>query len=384
MRSFILLVTFFSFALVKPLQASQTNIRVVELFTLVDTYDPVVSGQDTSFKQLDLDQKFQQGMRDLLVRLTGDSSIVSSAEAQRFINQPKSWLSTYRFEPRKEDGVTIGQNLVLVFDSERLLRDFQSAEIQVWPSSERPKTLLMGSFLTSGSLINLNSENLGYRADINLRGYPSRLALPYVLAESSESWVYPEGVSQLQSESNKIRALLLETEQDYLLSFKIEQKPGQSARLHWNLLNREGRLVSSDSREGGSPQVLMQEMFNRVIATYSYSYRQDSSVLNTAVLSIDGLMSAQQVIEIEEFLNSKKPLVHAVSLQNLSEEKVTFKVLYQGLYTNFLNFVTTIESSVLTSQDDFTGQINLRLRGLGKIPEIQLIDLSSEFVTHAH
>lgn len=383
MRSFILFVTFLSFVMLKPLQASPTNSSSTQLFTVIESFDPTLSEAGKAVQNPNLDQKIQLGMRHLLVRLTGDSTILSRSEAQPFIKQPKSWLSTYRFESRKEDGVGIGQNVVLSFDSRRLLRAFQNAQIQVWPSSERPTTMLMGSYLSSGSLMNLNSENLSYRPDIDIKSYPRVLALPYKIADKSESWVLP---SSKESEvvSEGVKAMLSAQQQNYLLSFQIEQNQGQKVNLLWDLFNNEGRVISRDQIEGDRVEGLIQTMFNRTIATYSYNYRQNAEVLNTTTVSFSSLMSAEQVIGIETFLKSKKPLVHQVFLQKLADDKVSFSVVYQGGYKDFLKLVTTVENSVLIDESALDGKINLRLLGLGIIPQTQLIDLTKEFEANAH
>ena len=380
MRSFILLVAFLGLVGIKPLQAAYTSSNSTEMYTVIESFDSTMSDADQSIQKPNLDQKIQQGMKDLLVRLTGDSAILSSAQAQAFISQPKSWLSTYHFAPRKEDGVTVGQNLVLDFDSQRLLKAFQAAQIQVWPASERPATLLMGSFIASGSLINLTTENLGYRPDIDFRGYPKLLALPYALAEKTEKWIYPvTGKSMPLAMSSEISSMLIESKLNYLLSFQIEQNQGQPIRLYWKLFNKKGQALGSAQIEGKRLQPLMQTMFHRMIAAYSYTYRQSANVLNTAIFSVENLMSAEQLIEIESFLRAQRPKVHSVFLNEVVKDKATFDVVYQGRYADFLNLMTSIENSVLVKENALAGEINLRLRGLGVMPTTQLIDLSKEF-----
>lgn len=379
MRSFILLVTFFSLVILKPVHASQTRSDSIQLFSIVETFDSIISDGGDSVQTPNLDQKIRIGMQDLLVRLTGDSSILSKAEAQPFIKQPKSWLSTYRFEPRKEDGVTIGQNLVLDFDSRRLLKAFQNAHIQIWPSSERPATLLMGRFKSSGSVLNLNSETLSYRPDIDFRSYPKLLALPYAIASKQARWVSPTEV-----DSSAVQALLAQSQQPYLLNFQIEQQSGEAFHLVWTLFNREGGKVDSASLKGDALQPLMQAMFNRIIAIYSFSYRQSAGVLSTATVSFNDLMSAEQLIDIEAFLKSKKPVVHQVFLQKVTGDRADFQVVYQGQYEEFLRLAASVDNSVLLDESALTGEINLRLRGLGVMPTTQLIDLSKEFEANAH
>ena len=385
MRSFILFTVLLSWVIATPLYAVQTSASSAELFSVVKSFDSTFSEVDQSLKKPDLDQKIQQGMKDLLVRLTGDIAVLEREDVQQYITQPKSWLSAYHFESRKEDGVAVGLNLVLNFDAQRLLKAFQDAQILIWPYSQRPKTMLMGSFLSAGSLINLTPENLNYRPDIDFRGYPKLLALPYVLAEKTEKWIYPiTGGRIAPAMSQDIRAMLMASGQNYLLSFQIEQNLDQPTRLFWKLFSIEGQALGSAQIEGEHLQALMQDLFNRLIAAYSYTYRESANVLNTAQLSIEKLMSAQQLIEIETFLRAQKPKIHQVSLTSLASDKAVFEVVYQGRYTEFLGLMATIENTVLLQENALTGKINLRLRGLGDVPETQLIDLSKEFEANVH
>ena len=147
----------------------------------------------------------------------------------------------------------------------------------------------------------------------------------------------------------------------------------------WKLFSKEGKALGSAKIEGEQLQPLMQTMFNRMIAAYSYTYRQSANVLNAATVSVDKLMSAEQLIDIESFLKSQKPRVHQVNLQQVTGDKASFEVIYQGRYADFLKLVTSVENSVLINESALVGEINLRLRGLGEMPETQLIDLSKEF-----
>jgi len=380
MRSFILLATILSFMLVKPLYADATNSNSSALFTVVESFDPEVSESGEVTQKPDLEKKIRKGMRDLLVRLTGDKAILETDEGKNFIKSAKSWLRSYYFDARKEEGVTIGQNLVLDFDRQRLLKKFQSAQIQIWPQSERPATMLMGSFLQAGTLMKLNAETLSYRPDIDYRYYPTLLALPYSIAEDVNSWIYPVGREQVPPQvSQRIQEMLIQADQDYLLSFQAEQKTGQVVKLYWKLFDKAGNALGAAMIEGKQFQPLIQTMFNRMMGAYSYSYRQNADILNVANVMVDQLTSAQQLIEIEAFLKSQKPTVHQVFLQEIEKTKASFEVIYQGRYADFLKVITQIESSVLVDESAITGDINLRLQGLGILPETQLIDLSKEF-----
>ncbi|WP_178861064.1 DUF2066 domain-containing protein [Thiomicrorhabdus cannonii] len=346
------------------------------LFTLVEGFDPEVDASGQVVKTPDLNQKILQGMRDLLLRLTGDASLLQSEEGREFIRDAKSWLTRYAFEPRKEEGVTVGQNLRLEFDRQRLLKAFQGKNIIVWPQKERPKTLVMGSFLQEGGILKLTPEALGYRPDIEFRPYPKLLALPLALPVKESSWVYPLADSVAPEQ---IQALLKQSGSQYLLSFRLEKSLRGENALLWRLYDQSGQSVLSASTNGPNGLALTAALFDRLMAFYSESYRQSASVLGAAVIGINRLSSAEQLMEIERYLQSQRPAVHQATLVALQGGRAEFEVVYQGRYQDLLNVCMGIEGAKLQSQSALTARIEVLLPGLMERPATQLIDLSKEY-----
>lgn len=346
------------------------------LFTLVEGFDPEVDASGQVVKTPDLNQKIRQGMRDLLLRLTGDSALLQSDEGREFIRDAKAWLTRYAFEPRKEEGVTVGQNLRLEFDRQRLLKAFQSKNMIVWPQKERPKTLVMGSFLQEGGLLKLTPEALGYRPDVEFRPYPKLLALPLSLPVSENSWVYPLADSVA---AEQIQGLLNQSGSQYLLSFRLEKSLQGDNALMWRLYDPSGQSLLSGTANGTNGLALTGALFDRLMAFYSESYRQSASVLGAAVVGVNRLSSAEQLIEVERYLQSQRPAVHQATLVGLQGSRAEFEVVYQGRYQDLLNVCLGIEGAQLQSQSALTAQIELLLPGVMERPATQLIDLSKEF-----
>lgn len=346
------------------------------LFTLVESFDPEVDASGQVVKSPDLNYKIRLGMRDLLLRLTGDAALLQSQEGRAFMEDAKGWLKRYSFEPRKEEGVTVGQNLLLEFDRQRLLKAFQAKNIIVWPQKERPKTLVMGALLQQGGLLNLTPEALSYRPDIEFRPYPQLLALPFVLAANERNWVYPMADAASPAQ---VQALLMQAGADYLLSFRLEQNLQGRSELQWRLYNQAGQAVAFDSAAGAKGVALTQRMFDRLMAVYSDGYRQSASVLGAAVLGLNRLNSAEQLIEAERFLRAQRPTIHQVKLLALQGARAEFEVVYQGRYEDLLAAFMGIEGAELLEQSAVTARVELQMPGVEERPATQLIDLAKEF-----
>lgn len=379
MRSFIQILLILGLSVIAGTSSAQGMTDAeqgVALFTLTEAFDPEVDEQGQAVGSPDLNQRMRQGMRNLLLRLTGDEAVVHSPEGQELIADAKKWLSSYHFEPRKEEGVTVGQNLVLEFDRQRLLSRFQAQNIIIWPRSERPKTLVMGSYLEAGTILKLTPENLGYRPDIEFRSYPQLLALPMRFPQRESSWVYPiqGGLSADQAQER-----LLADDSQYLLTFQLKRLAPNQYDLQWRVYDQKGSDVLSGSGQGERNASMLEAMFDRVMALYSYGYRQSASVLGSATIKVDQLLSTEQIVRIESFLKSQKPTVHQVFLQTVEGSRADFDVVYQGRYEQLLALCRRIDGSELISESALTGEIRLKLFGLSERPETQLIDLSKEY-----
>ncbi|MDX1347003.1 MAG: DUF2066 domain-containing protein [Thiomicrorhabdus chilensis] len=379
MRSFILIALFMAFIPLNAVKANSGSNDTPSLFNLVETFDPEIDASGKVVKSPDLNDKIRQGMRHLLVRLTGDHAILRSQEGKAFVADAKAWLTSYYFEPRKEEGVTVGQNLVLVFDRQRMLKAFQTGQILIWPLSERPKTLVYGSFVQAGSILKLNPETLSYRPDIEFRAYPGLLALPLDFPEGNQGWIYPLAGG---AGSSDIQERLIESASQYLLTFQVTKSNSQQYELHWRVYSSSGTELFSGQQQGAQLPALMEAMFDRLMANYSYGYRQNASVLGVATLGINQVASAEQLIELESYLVAQKPTIHQVSLNSIKGQRAEFEVVYQGRYESLVALFSRIDNVRLLSESALTGKVELKLRGLAERPETQLIDLSKEYETN--
>jgi len=301
-------------------------------FSITLPYDDEVKGVKTSDnKGLNanklLIQKAQKGMRTLLLRLTGQQRLVDSKTGQSYIQQADSWLASYNFKARQEDGVTVGQNIELNFDEARLKKSFAERYIKLWPVFQRPKTLVMGSFVQQGRLVKLNTEILNYRVDVDFRNYPKTLGLPVYIPDENTGWVYPVDPEHGYT---RIQEALLSHSQQNLLSFKLLAKGKGEYELVWYLFSLSGKTLLTDSNVGKNRQALMQQMFESVMQQYVKLAAIKNVRKNHILIKVKQLKYADEVNQLEQDLNSQQPMIRRADLISLSADGAQLDIEYRG------------------------------------------------------
>lgn len=283
-----------------------------------------------------INQEAQKGMRLLLLRLTGQARLIESKLGQEYVAHAKDWLASYHFRARQEDGVTVGQNIELNFDAERLKASFTKNHIKLWAQSQRPSTLVMGSFIQQGRLEKLNTETLNYRVDVDFRDYPLKLGLPILIPEENENWVFPIDPA---NDYNKIQESLLSANQSHLLSFKLLAQAAGQYELTWYLFNASGQTIKQAVFKGENRQALMQKMFETVMQQYVKLVAVKNIRKNHVFVNISGLKYGDQVNQLEQDLKAQQPLIRSTFLVEVSAGSAQFDVEYQGELTTLLNWL---------------------------------------------
>ncbi|WP_321323958.1 DUF2066 domain-containing protein [Thiomicrorhabdus sp.] len=283
-----------------------------------------------------LSQKAQQGMRTLLLRLTGQQRLLNSKIGQNYIQKADSWLASYNFKARQEDGVTVGQNVELNFDETRLKKSFEENHIKLWSAFERPKTLVMGSFVQQGRLVKLNTEILNYRVDVDFRDYPKTLGLPVYIPDENTGWIYPVDPEHGYA---RIQEALLSHSQQNLLSFKLLAKGKGQYELVWYLFSLSGKTLLKDSYYGQDRQALMQQMFESVIQQYVKLAAVKNIRKNHILINVNQLKYADEVNQLEQDLKSQQPMIRSADLISLSAAGAQFDIEYQGDLQSVLDWL---------------------------------------------
>ncbi len=327
-------------------------------FTVVLPYDHNIDRSSAVNSQRVFNQAISLGMETLLVKITGQKSFLESAVAKGYLKTPMSWLDSYEIKPRTEEGVQVGQNIVLRFSAARLNAAFKSHRVSIWPLEQRPKTLVMGSLLQKGGLLKLTQDKMHYRADIEFRDYPQQMALPISLPDSGDLWVYP--VSPERSNST-ISEVLLTTNHDYLLSFKLEVLDDSKYELSWYLFAPSGVVFAKGERLGTNQQQLLKSMFEQVMQHYALFTQKNSSKSNHITLNVSNIVKADQIQTLEAQLKANHPMIKSARLLSLQSGLAQYEIQYQGDYQKVIDWIGQWKLTDLVSQSKNLHQVDVKL-----------------------
>jgi len=369
MRSFYLIILLFMVSVVSSVQASlfsgQSPIKSADFFTVVMPYDDLDLVQTSAKNQVPLKNKGQvlddlitQAMEVLLVRVTGQKSFLQSRVGKAYLQNPKAWLKTYDITPRMEEGVQVGKNIVFQFAQAKLKAEFSKRFVPIWPQSIRPKTLVMGSLVQGGTLVKLNQDAMRYRADVEFRHYSRQMALPIYLPNTSTNWVFPVDPSLTVS---NIQETLARTDNDYLLSFKLTISHRSLPRLSWYLYANSGAVISSAEAKGEDQKILMQTMFDSVMAHYVQINSEKAFNVNQIVLNIHNVTQAEQVLAFERLLGSEHAMVKSFELGSMQADKIEFKIVTQSEYRTIRAWIQSWPQSMFIEDFPNSQQINIKI-----------------------
>ncbi|WP_040728308.1 DUF2066 domain-containing protein [Thiomicrorhabdus sp. Kp2] len=332
MRSFHLLLVILSL-LVLPFGSFASSVVMPQtFFTVTLPYDEALNvakiPQGKEAQNLSLvARQAQKGMRLLLMRLTGQTRLIDSKIGQNYINTANDWLASYNIKARQEDGVTVGQDIEMNFDADRLKASFSAHHIKLWAYSQRPKTLVMGSFVQQGRLVKLNTEILDYRVDVDFRDYPKMLGLPVSIPDENTNWVYPVNP---ESSYTRIQEVLLSQSQQNLLSFKLLAKTQGEYELAWYLFSLSGKTLAKNIVMGSNRQALMEQMFESIMQQYVKLAAVRNIRKNHILVNVNQITFGDQVNQLEQDLKEQQPMIRKADLVTLSAGKAQFDIEYQG------------------------------------------------------
>lgn len=318
-----------------------------------DLFDVRILQNEAADNKASLDDSLLNAIKIELVRLTGNPEFVLQPEAQTFIQNPKAWLKSYRYEPYEQDGVRVGTFLVFEFDQERFYDYFQKQGLVIWPYANRPVTYVMGSQLIAGTLVKLNRQNLSYSPKLDFRNKAEQLGLPYDIPSNEGQWIYPDSTDGFNP---RIPDLMQGTDATYLLSFQVISGMDGSERFKWQLFNRNGQSLLQSEASGSDSSVYFETTLQELMQTYSASYREQAEFLGSLTLVVKNITSVEHLTKTEAALVSLKPIVHQARLSAVSEKQATFELVYQGDYNRLLEHLQKIKDLQLILDDAVIGK----------------------------
>lgn len=351
MRTFawVLFFTLMNFVSVSFANTNET------LFTVKMVQSEDVEAREATNKTANFKHLLGKAMEVELVRLTGSTDILHQDEAQPMLKQPKKWLKRYRYEAFEQDGVRVGTVLVFEFDKKRFYRYFQQQGLIVWPLTNRPLTLVMGSQLIAGSLVKLDESVLGYIPNFDYRKIGQKFALPVETADSNGRWVYPDS----ETENIQIPDLMQMTSARFLLSFQVVMDLQGGESLKWQLFDRQGRVLMSEPLKEGAIQTQLNDIFLQLMSYYSAGYREQAQFLGSITLTVNNVNSLDKLTQLETWLTQQKPVLHQSRLNFVTQNQAVFELVYQGDYAKLIDKLATFPGVRLIEDDAIIGKVSM-------------------------
>lgn len=314
-----------------------------------------------------LDQKtnklLYRALKAELIRLTGSASVIYKEEARPILKKPKRYLKNYRTQPRKVDGVIVGEEWVFEFNAERLYEVFQRQGLIIWPAKERPVTLVYGSINRGGEVTLLTRQTLKNLSVYQIEDTVNQFGLKMKTPVDERKWIYPS-----KNKLNQSAAVMLAVlDAKYLLTYQFVQNESGKLALVWTVYDKQGRLQFFETNWNKDPNVnsfdfykrSVRNVFKKLTAEFSEQYRNQASVLGSVTLFVEDIDQVSQLSAVEDFLASAKPTIHQAKLTSLKNKTALFEVDYQGAFSDLMVKLNRFKDVKIISQDAFTGQVSI-------------------------
>lgn len=307
----------------------------------------LVEPQESETRQQQYDSALAEAARVELIRLTGRLDINEQEEVKGFLTNPRSWLTSYRYLPVKQEGVVVGTEIEFVFDQKRIYQYFQQQNLIIWPSERRPKTLVMGTQQLAGTSVKLDQQRLDFLPTLDFKSSAERLGVPVIVPDNTEMWVTATKVEN----DKKIAYIISEAQASYLMTFEIINEENGDNQFYWKLYDQTGNLIRDGQASNRLASVNLDNVFANLLSFYSQPYRDQADILGAVTLSVSGLKSVENLTEIEAELARQKPLIHQAKLASIKNNEAVFDVVYQGQYSHLLSRLQQFGNLKLTSEN---------------------------------
>ena len=272
---------------------------------------------------------FGEAMKRVLVKITGDESVLQQPGLQGPLKRAARFVQEYRYRSREgaapANGASDRQLLLYVrFDADSLERLLREQRLKLW-GSERPSSLLLLAIQQNGRLTLVADDTtpavaaeIGRLADA--RGLP--VLLP--LNDLEDSRVL--GPRQIRDrDAAAITAISARYAPDALLVGTLSGNGRQGWRGDWQL-RFSGRTFDwrfdADTRQAVIDQALAQ-----LARTLASEYALDTSMAGAQdlLLTVEAVTSLDDLLRVSRYLKSLEA-IEAVRPQRLEPDRVTFRL----------------------------------------------------------
>lgn len=328
MRFFALLaVAMTSFT---ALSATKVNVFDTEAIVYEQSADARYSGEELAR---------QAGMRQVIVRATGDSASLDNDVVKKAIGQSSRFLST--ITPSENDGQA---TLEMSFNPRQIQALLAQAELPYWP--EQRAKILVWIVEDNGYDRTISWEQSGRSSVANLQQVASKMGLPISVPvgdiddvigiEPTELW---GGFTEQISKSSQRYVA------DAVVVARIERN-GNEQRLRWTLYDDAPKFIAEPSLNlvTGEAAGNNQQVTEALVAELGRYYAKKSAdkasgaVATSVMVNFVGVQGAKQFFNTEKMLKAL-PSVASIDLMRIAGDSVDYQV------------------NLITDQDDFEREL---------------------------
>jgi hypothetical protein len=313
-----------------------TPLKAEESFFTVDV-------EVTGFEQSQLDSYFASATEALLVRLTGNLDVVAHPIARQLMAQPRALVRNYQLVNRQVDGVVLGQDIRVEFNSTRVISQLQQAEIPIWPLVQRPQILVVGDWLQRGLRAELSKEGFGFRPDLDFRSYPDVIGLPQQYLEGLTAYqinnLVPVPAKLSIEQLRDLQRNFESTSHLLVLSAQVVGDVVQVRGQFYELAT--GDLLWEQVALGEEFHDLVREVFQRILRDESARYYATLDLVTELWVQIDEIPDAQMLNDFEGTLAGNRLVFEQVRLIQIDGRAASFGVRYRGDATTAMRTIET-------------------------------------------
>ena len=265
----------------------------------------------------------------MLVKVSGDSKVLSASNIQQALNQPENYIQQYSYQDQQ---VLNGDTLLMLqtqFEPKAINELISSAGQTLW-GRNRPLLLIWLALEPEGQglrLLGNDSQNQAHellQQDANARGLP--IVLPMLdltdMQNLSAQQVMNGDTLAVQQASQRYNA-------DATLTAQLQQLSDNSWQAHWQLLSDNQQIAGQT--KGQTLDDVLFTMVNQVSDQLAANYSVNTTTTSSAniVLTVTDIKNLQDYAKVTRYLNNLTP-VKSVEIAEVGSNTLTFNLMVVG------------------------------------------------------
>lgn len=307
----VALTSFSSFA------ATKVNLFDVEAVVYEQQADAKYSGEELARRS---------GMREVIVKATGNSASLDNPVVKKAISQSSRFLST--ISPSEQGGQP---TLKMSFNPRQIQALLQQAELPYWPE-ERAKVLVW-VVEDNGYDRTISWEQSGRTSVANLNSVARQKGLPVVVPVGDIDDVTSIKATELWGNfTEQISASSQRYDADAVVVVRIERN-GNQQKLRWTLYDDKPQYIADPSlatvtgQESGTNQQVTEAFVAELGRYYAdkSAAKGSGEVASSITVNFGGIESAKDFFTVEKMLQGL-PSVASVELEKVTGSSVDYRV----------------------------------------------------------